>query len=106
MRFVLHLPEPGGPDGDGLEPGPLRDAAVAPYRNPFPLAKAAATLDRLSGGRLTLGLGTGYQKSEFRALGWAWTSATPCSTRRWTSCRRTGAASRSATRDGTSAPGT
>ncbi|MER5183175.1 LLM class F420-dependent oxidoreductase [Streptomyces sp. NPDC002896] len=43
--------------------------AVSPYRNPFLLAKAAATLDKLSGGRLFLGLGTGYQKSEFHALG-------------------------------------
>ncbi|GGM98479.1 LLM class F420-dependent oxidoreductase [Streptomyces fuscichromogenes] len=43
--------------------------AVAPYRNPFLLAKAAATLDKLSGGRLVLGLGTGYLKSEFYALG-------------------------------------
>lgn len=43
--------------------------AVLPYRNPFLLAKTAATLDRLSGGRLILGLGTGYQKSEFHALG-------------------------------------
>lgn len=43
--------------------------AVAPYRNPFLLAKAAATLDTLSGGRAILGLGTGYQKSEFHALG-------------------------------------
>ncbi|MEU6749358.1 LLM class F420-dependent oxidoreductase [Spirillospora sp. NPDC046719] len=47
----------------------LTHLAVAPYRNPFLLAKAAATLDRLSGGRLILGLGTGYQKSEFHALG-------------------------------------
>jgi probable F420-dependent oxidoreductase len=43
--------------------------AVAPYRNPFLLAKAAATVDKLSHGRFTLGLGTGYQKSEFFALG-------------------------------------
>ncbi|QIX52663.1 LLM class F420-dependent oxidoreductase [Rhodococcus sp. DMU1] len=43
--------------------------AVAPYRNPFLLAKAAATLDKVSGGRMILGLGTGYQKSEFKALG-------------------------------------
>jgi probable F420-dependent oxidoreductase len=43
--------------------------AVAPYRNPFLLAKAASTLDKISGGRFILGLGTGYQKSEFYALG-------------------------------------
>jgi len=43
--------------------------AVAPYRNPFLMAKSSATLDRLSGGRFILGLGTGYQKSEFHALG-------------------------------------
>lgn len=43
--------------------------AVAPYRNPFLLAKAAASLDKISGGRFTLGIGTGYQKSEFHALG-------------------------------------
>ena len=42
---------------------------VLPYRNPFLTAKAAATLDRLSHGRLILGVGTGYQKSEFFALG-------------------------------------
>jgi probable F420-dependent oxidoreductase len=43
--------------------------AVAPYRNPFLLAKAAATVDKLSGGRFILGIGTGYAKAEFHALG-------------------------------------
>jgi probable F420-dependent oxidoreductase len=42
---------------------------ILPYRNPFVLAKAAATLDRLSGGRLILGMGAGYMKAEFGALG-------------------------------------
>lgn len=43
--------------------------AVAPYRNPFLLAKSAATLDRCSNGRFIVGLGTGYHKTEFFALG-------------------------------------
>jgi probable F420-dependent oxidoreductase len=43
--------------------------AVVPYRNPLLLAKTAATVDRLSGGRFILGVGTGYLKGEFRALG-------------------------------------
>ncbi|MBX4170984.1 MULTISPECIES: LLM class F420-dependent oxidoreductase [unclassified Rhodococcus (in: high G+C Gram-positive bacteria)] len=124
LRFIFHYPEINGPEGDVLDPGPVRDVAVAaekagfdafafsehpapgarwlsagghqtldpfvalgyvagaterlrlltylavaPYRNPMLLAKAAASLDKLSGGRFTLGLGVGYQKSEFHALG-------------------------------------
>src|SRR5438552_2072138 len=42
---------------------------VIPYRNPLMLAKSAATLDLISGGRFVLGVGTGYLKSEFHALG-------------------------------------
>jgi probable F420-dependent oxidoreductase len=42
---------------------------VLPYRSPFVTAKAAATVQVLSGGRLILGVGVGYQKSEFEALG-------------------------------------
>ena len=42
---------------------------VLPYRNPFLTAKAAASLDVLSGGRLTLGVAAGYLESEFAAAG-------------------------------------
>jgi probable F420-dependent oxidoreductase len=42
---------------------------VLPYRSPFVTAKAAATLQVLSGGRLILGVAVGYQKTEFEALG-------------------------------------
>jgi len=42
---------------------------VVPYRNPFLLAKAVATLDRLSSGRVELGMGAGYMRGEFAALG-------------------------------------
>jgi probable F420-dependent oxidoreductase len=40
-----------------------------PYRNPAVLAKMAETLDRLSGGRLVLGLGAGAVEEEFAAFG-------------------------------------
>lgn len=42
---------------------------VLPYRNPFVTAKAAATLDVLSEGRLIMGVGVGYMRGEFAALG-------------------------------------
>jgi len=42
---------------------------VLPYRNPVLTAKMAASLDVLSGGRVTLGVGTGWLKEEFEALG-------------------------------------
>jgi probable F420-dependent oxidoreductase len=42
---------------------------VLPYRNPMILAKSIATVDLLSGGRLTVGAGGGYLRSEFAAMG-------------------------------------
>jgi probable F420-dependent oxidoreductase len=42
---------------------------VSGYRNPYITAKAAGSLDNLSGGRLVLGLGSGYQRAEFDVVG-------------------------------------
>lgn len=42
---------------------------VLPYRNPLLAAKQIATVDVLSGGRVTVAAGTGYLRSEFAALG-------------------------------------
>jgi probable F420-dependent oxidoreductase len=42
---------------------------VLPYRNPFIVARSIASLDRFSGGRVTIGMGAGYLKGEYRALG-------------------------------------
>ena len=47
----------------------IPNLVVLPYRNPFVVAKSGATLDLLSGGRFTLGVGVGYLKREFAALG-------------------------------------
>ena len=42
---------------------------VLPYHNPVELAKYAATLDQMSGGRVILGVGAGAMAEEFEALG-------------------------------------
>jgi probable F420-dependent oxidoreductase len=42
---------------------------VAPYRHPLATAKAFATLDALSGGRVILGVGAGHLQGEFETLG-------------------------------------
>src|SRR5438105_13935613 len=44
---------------------------ILPYRHPLLTAKMIATLDNLSGGRVDLGIGVGWMREEFEALGLA-----------------------------------
>ena len=50
-----------------VELGPL--VASVSFHNPAVLAKMAATIDEISGGRLILGLGAGWNEVEYRAFG-------------------------------------
>ncbi len=75
--------QPTGPDGHFLEPmiamsflaamtSRIRFTSsilLAALRRPIVLAKCAATLDVLSGGRLDLGVGIGWQQEEYEAAG-------------------------------------
>jgi len=51
-----------------VEIGPL--VLAVPFRNPALIAKMAAQLDEVSGGRLILGLGCGWHEPEFDAFGY------------------------------------
>ena len=83
------LPDPQTPDSPIPAQTPLLDPAVAlshvaahtrtirlatgiiilPQRNPVVLAKELASVDVLSGGRLIFGVGAGYLRAEFEAVG-------------------------------------
>ena len=57
------------------------------YRHPYVLAKQAATVDAISGGRLVLGLGAGWQQNEHVAYGYAFPSIGERLTRLDEACR-------------------
>jgi probable F420-dependent oxidoreductase len=47
----------------------MTNVLVVAYRSPYVAAQALATIDRLSGGRVTAGVAAGYLSGEFEALG-------------------------------------
>ncbi|MFB7911792.1 LLM class flavin-dependent oxidoreductase [Kitasatospora sp. NPDC056076] len=56
----------------GVSDGRMRlgtTVLVMPYRHPLLVARMAASLHRLSGGRFVLGVGVGWARQEFEALG-------------------------------------
>lgn len=55
---------------DRVELGPL--VAATSFHSPAMLAKKAATVDEISGGRLILGLGAGWNKAEYDGFGFAY----------------------------------
>lgn len=77
--------QPTGPDGSWLEPMTMLAALavktqhirlgtsilLAALRRPTVLAKELATVDVLSGGRVDLGVGVGWQREEYEATGLA-----------------------------------
>jgi probable F420-dependent oxidoreductase len=92
---------PTGPDGAWLEPLTVLTAVaavtsrvrlatgilIAPLRPAAVLAKTVATLDQLSGGRVDLGVGTGWQRAEYDAVGLDFDRRGTLLTETMTTCR-------------------
>lgn len=84
MDHMIQIPRVGAPDEPVLEGWAVLAALAAVtsrirlatlctavgYRNPAHLAKFAATVDLISQGRLTLGIGAGFFEDEYRQYGW------------------------------------
>ncbi len=84
MDHMIQIPRVGEPDEPVLEGWAVLAALAAVtrrirlatlctavgYRNPAHLAKIAASVDQISRGRLTLGIGAGFFEEEYRQYGW------------------------------------
>jgi alkanesulfonate monooxygenase SsuD/methylene tetrahydromethanopterin reductase-like flavin-dependent oxidoreductase (luciferase family) len=84
MDHMIQIPRVGAPDEPLLEGWTVLAALAAVtsrirlatlctavgYRNPAHLAKIAASVDLISRGRLTLGIGAGFFEDEYRRYGW------------------------------------
>jgi F420-dependent oxidoreductase-like protein len=84
LDHMIQIPRVGAPDEPFLEgwtvlaglaavTSRIRLATLATavgYRNPAHLAKIAASVDLISRGRLTLGIGAGFFEEEYRQYGW------------------------------------
>jgi F420-dependent oxidoreductase-like protein len=84
MDHMIQIPRVGAPDEPVLEGWTILAALAAVtsrirlatlctavgYRNPAHLAKIAASIDLISRGRLTLGIGAGFFQDEYRQYGW------------------------------------
>ena len=84
LDHMIQIPRQGAPDEPFLEGWSVLSALAAVtsrirlatlctavgYRNPAHLAKIAATVDLISRGRLTLGIGAGFFEEEYKQYGW------------------------------------
>jgi F420-dependent oxidoreductase-like protein len=84
LDHMIQIPRVGAPDEPFLEGWTVLSSLAAVttrirlatlctavgYRNPAHLAKIAATVDVISRGRLTLGIGAGFFEDEYKQYGW------------------------------------